>query len=89
MLVSIHRNVLKKQTIMHIAKLFENGRSQAVRLPKDFRMTGKEMSVSLIGQGVLLQPTKRSWRDVYQSIKPDPDFMNEREDFPSQEREDF
>ena len=74
---------------MHIAKLFENGRSQAVRLPKDFRMVGREVSVCHIGQGVLLQPIKRSWLDIYHAIKPDPDFMEERNDFPPEERENF
>jgi len=39
-----------------IAKLFKHGRSQAVRLPKEFRMPGTEVRVRRIGQGVLLEP---------------------------------
>jgi antitoxin VapB len=38
------------------AKLFMHGRSQAVRLPKEFRLPGKEVSVRRVGRGVLLEP---------------------------------
>jgi antitoxin VapB len=38
------------------AKIFMHGRSQAVRLPKEFRLPGKEVRVSRVGKGVLLEP---------------------------------
>ncbi len=38
------------------AKLFTHGRSQAVRLPKEFRFPGKEVRVRRVGHGVLLEP---------------------------------
>ena len=38
------------------AKLFKNGRSQAVRLPVEFRFEGTEVKVSRVGRGVLLEP---------------------------------
>ena len=38
------------------AKLFKHGRSQAVRLPKEFRMPGAEVRVRRIGRAVLLEP---------------------------------
>lgn len=38
------------------AKLFTHGRSQAVRLPKEFRLPGKEVRVRRVGSGVLLEP---------------------------------
>ena len=38
------------------AKLFTHGRSQAVRLPKEFRFEGKEVRVSRVGNRVILQP---------------------------------
>jgi antitoxin VapB len=38
------------------AKLFKHGRSQAVRLPKEFRLPGKEVRVRRLGRGVLLEP---------------------------------
>jgi antitoxin VapB len=38
------------------AKLFRHGRSQAVRLPKEFRFSGTEVRVRRVGRGVLLEP---------------------------------
>ena len=38
------------------AKLFRNGRSQAVRLPREFRFEGNEVRVRQIGDAVLLEP---------------------------------
>jgi antitoxin VapB len=38
------------------AKIFQHGRSQAVRLPKEFRLTGTEVQVRRVGRGVLLEP---------------------------------
>ncbi len=38
------------------AKLFMHGRSQAVRLPKEFRLPGKEVRVRRVGRAVLLEP---------------------------------
>jgi antitoxin VapB len=45
------------------AKIFMHGRSQAVRLPKEFRLPGKEVSVRRIGNAVLLEPLG-SGRDI-------------------------
>jgi antitoxin VapB len=41
-----------------IAKLFRNGRSQAVRLPREFRFEGDRVRIRRVGQGVLLEPLK-------------------------------
>ena len=46
------------------AKLFKHGRSQAVRLPKEFRLPGKEVRVSRVGNRVILEPIARSPADV-------------------------
>jgi antitoxin VapB len=43
------------------AKLFKHGRSQAVRLPKEFRMPGTEVRVRRIGRAVLLEPMDDSF----------------------------
>ena len=40
------------------AKIFMHGRSQAVRLPKEFRLPGKEVRVRRVGRGVLLEPVE-------------------------------
>ena len=48
------------------AKLFWNGRSQAVRLPKDFRFEGEEVAIRREGDRVILEPiTKRDWPTGY------------------------
>jgi antitoxin VapB len=39
-----------------IAKLFQNGRSQAVRLPRAFRFAGDQVRIRRVAEGVLLQP---------------------------------
>ena len=46
------------------AKLFQHGRSQAVRLPKEFRLPGTEVRVRHIGRGVLLEPMERDATDI-------------------------
>ncbi len=46
------------------AKIFQHGRSQAVRLPKAFRMSGDEVRVRRIGRSVLLEPVEREAGDV-------------------------
>jgi virulence-associated protein VagC len=43
-----------------LAKLFQNGRSQAVRLPRDFRFEGKEVRIRRIGDSVVLEPVAPS-----------------------------
>ena len=42
--------------ITKTAKLFQNGRSQAVRLPREFRFDGDEVRIRQVGNGVLLEP---------------------------------
>lgn len=46
------------------AKLFKHGRSQAVRLPKEFRLPGTEVRVRRLGRGVLLEPLDRDPADI-------------------------
>lgn len=46
----------KSDTKPASAKLFWNGRSQAVRLPKEFRFDGDEVRVSRMGAGILIEP---------------------------------
>jgi len=47
---------------METAKVFENGRSQAIRLPKKFRFSGEEVFVQRLGQAVMLFPKEASWQ---------------------------
>jgi antitoxin VapB len=46
---------------MKSAKLFKNGESQAVRLPKEFRFSGDEVFIKRVGNAVVLLPKARSW----------------------------
>ena len=51
---------------MPTAKLFRNGRSQAVRLPKEFRFEGEEVEIRREGDLVILAPRKRrAWPKGY------------------------
>lgn len=75
---------------METAKIFQNGRSQAVRLPKEFRFEGKEVFIKKVGEQVILSPKPESWHDFFLSgEKTDPDFMADRKDAPPQERQIF
>lgn len=47
---------------MEVAKIFENGRSQAVRLPKKFRFTTGEVVVQQLGKAVILVPKEEVWQ---------------------------
>ena len=57
------------------AKLFMNGRSQAVRLPKEFRFEGSEVKVRRDGDAIILEPvTKREWpTGFFSAIRVDDD----------------
>jgi antitoxin VapB len=46
------------------AKIFMHGRSQAVRLPKEFRLPGKEVRVSKVGDKVILEPLEKAPFDI-------------------------
>lgn len=73
-----------------IAKLFMNGRSQAVRLPKEFRFAGSEVLISKEGQNIILSPRPPSWDAFFKETPlPSEDFMETREDLPPQSREEL
>lgn len=50
--------------IMTVAKIFKHGNSQAVRLPKEFRLEGTEVEISRVGRVVILRPTRISYADA-------------------------
>lgn len=74
---------------MMTAKVFENGRSQAVRLPKEFRFDTNEVSINRIGSIVILMPPTEKWAGFMQSFDMfSDDFMSDgRSDNLTQERE--
>lgn len=73
---------------MMTAKVFTNGRSQAVRLPKEYRFAQDEVIVSKVGDVVMLMPKDSRWSGLLQSLDMfSDDFMSEREQSIVQERE--
>jgi antitoxin VapB len=65
---------------MKSAKLFKNGDSQAVRLPKEFRFKGTEVYLRRMGNAVVLLPKTKSWDTLIDSLAKFPlDFMDDRE----------
>jgi len=75
---------------MKIAKLFQNGQSQAVRLPKEFRFEGDEVYIKKSGNVIILLPMKNPWSPLLNSLdKFSSDFMDTREQPDQQNREDL
>ena len=76
---------------MQTAKIFENGRSQAVRLPKQYRFSGSEVFIRKLGDVVMLIPKDRAWNTFLEGIDgfTDDFFESGREQGISQEREDL
>jgi antitoxin VapB len=76
---------------METAKLFQNGNSQAVRLPKEFRMPGDRVKISKKGSQIILEPLETTWDTLFDSLKDFPDdFMEEGRQQPEmQKRESF
>lgn len=74
---------------MMTAKLFENGRSQAVRLPKECRFPGDEVAINKVGDIVILMPKENPWAGFLNSLELfSDDFMGDgREQPATQERE--
>lgn len=76
---------------MQNAKLFQNGQSQAVRLPKLFRMPGKEVRIHKSGNRIILEPLEDSCEGLFKSLDEFPDdFMEDgRRQPPVRERKTF
>lgn len=73
---------------MDTAKLFQSGRSQAVRLPKDYRFRGSEVVVKHFGNGVLLLPIDDPWQMLAAGLEAfEPGFVLSREQ-PEQQMRD-
>ena len=63
---------------MMTAKVFDNGKSQAVRLPKEYRFNTDEVAVNRIGDVVLLTPKTNKWSSFMQAIDMfSDDFMQD------------
>lgn len=74
---------------MKLAKLFKEGRSQAVRLPKHFWIEGDEVEIKKIGHAVLLTPVIHSWDPLLKSINMFPDDLEIPRDKPEFKEKDL
>ena len=71
---------------MATARVFRSGNSQAVRLPKQFRLASKEVEIIRRGDELVLREKKRGLTRVFEILTslPDDMFVEEREDKPPQ-----
>lgn len=74
---------------MQTAKLFKNGRSQAVRLPKQYTFSGDEVFIQKVGDTVILFPKNSIWKTFLHGLNNfSNDFLSEGREQPEmQERE--
>ena len=72
---------------METAKLFQNGSSQAVRLPKEFRLPGNEVKIFKKGNHVILEPIVTTWDTLFESLSEFPeDFMKDGRNQPGMQK---
>jgi antitoxin VapB len=73
------------------AKVFQSGNSQAVRVPKEFRLDATEVEIFRRGDELVLKPVPKDLGEAFKILtRMSPDFMQDgREDTPPQERETF
>lgn len=72
------------------AKVFMSGRSQAVRLPAEFRFETREVFIEKKGDMVLLKPKPEGWAEFFDRTAAVPsDFLSDREDLPAEPRKLF
>jgi antitoxin VapB len=73
---------------MNTAKIFKSGNSQAVRLPKEFKLEGSEVYIKRVGRGLLLMPKDDPWASLVGSLeKFSDDFLEERLQPPLESRD--
>lgn len=71
---------------MATAKLFWSGRSQAVRLPKEFRLPGNEVRIRRHGSGVIIEPLGEDWEWLDAIVgQLDEDFVEVANEQPSEQ----
>ncbi|MDO8672643.1 MAG: type II toxin-antitoxin system VapB family antitoxin [Dehalococcoidia bacterium] len=75
---------------MDSAKIFQNGKSQAIRLPKEYRFRGSKVFLKRTGNTVVLIPEQDSWQTLVDSLALfSEDFMAERRQPITQQREEL
>ena len=75
--------------MMKTAKLFKNGQSQAVRLPKEMRFDGVEVFISKVGNAVILRPKVTAWDNLLESLDMFPQDLDFERDKPDYSEKDL
>jgi antitoxin VapB len=78
--MGIYHNMVDNMKKRGIGKVFRNGRSQAVRLPQEFRFSGDQVRIRRVGRGILLEPlitNAQDWFALLDTFAAEP-FMPER-----------
>lgn len=65
---------------MRTVSIFNNGKNQAVRLPKDMEFSVRELEITKQGNTVLLRPVRPSWLSLAKGEVADEGFLSDRED---------
>lgn len=75
---------------METAKIFRSGNSQAIRLPKEYRLRGSKVYLKRVGNALVLIPEYDSWDSLIESVHLfSADFLAERHQPDQQQREDL
>lgn len=75
---------------MNTVKIFKNGRSQAIRLPKEYRLKGKEAYINKMGDVIIIMPKEANWQTLFTSLGQFTDDIFEQREQPELEnREDL
>lgn len=76
--------------MMEKTKIFKSGNSQAIRLPKKYRISGDEVFIKKVGDVLLILPQNSAWNSMVESLKIfSNDFMDSRVQLPIGDREDL
>lgn len=64
---------------METAKVFDSGNSQAIRIPKKYKLKGKEAYITKVGDAIVILPMKHKWNSLIGSLdKFSTDFLIDR-----------
>jgi antitoxin VapB len=64
---------------METVKIFQSGNSQAIRLPKKYRINSKEAKISKVGDAIIIFPNQQGWNNFFNNLELfSDDFMEER-----------
>lgn len=75
-----------------LAKVFQNGRSQAIRIPKEYRVDCSEVYIDKVGDTLIIKPkSKNKWDNLFDTLDTidTSEFLKDRVQLPIQQREMF